>query len=301
MIRKLIYSTLLPVSIMIGGCTSSTSKSDSGEKLNIVVSIPPQKYLVESLGGEYVQVKSVTTSDANPESFEPTVNTMLAIADADAYVPLGLLDFEKPLIEKLRSNSPELPIFDGSKDVILLYDTHGDCEHHHDEGEHHHHHDNAADPHIWSSVKNMKKMAVTTADLLIEKAPEHAEYFKHRRDSMVARLDSIENHMASSVKSSPSSGFLVWHPSLSYLANDYNLKQIVVGSHAKELSVKQLQQRIEDAVASGATIFFIQKEFDSDQAEIINSHINARLVELNTMNEDWESEMQKIADGFNGK
>ncbi len=301
-IRNIATSLLLGVISVTTGCYSRESNSEDG-RLDIVVSIPPQKYIVESIGGQYVKVESIMNSDANPESFEPTVATMLSVADADAYIPLGLLEFEQSLISKLRENSPELDIYNGAKNISLLFDTHGECnhsvgDHNHD---HHHHHGEAPDPHVWSSVRNMKIMASTAADILMEKAPMHKEYFIHNRDSVIARLDSIESTLSMAISQSGDSAFLVWHPSLSYLANDYNLKQIVVGSHSKELSVRQLQQRINDAAQSAAGLFFIQQEFDSGQASTLNGHVNAKIIELNTMSEDWEKEIKKIADGFSGE
>lgn len=295
--RKHIYIFLLSVvSILATGCTDGTRKADDG-KLNIIVSIPPEKYLVESIGGEHVNVESVMTSDANPESFEPTVAAMLALADADMYIPLGVLDFEKPLIDKLGSNSPDLKIANCIEGVGLLYDTHGDCSHHSHEVREEHHHD-APDPHVWSSAKNMKIMAGNIAEILMNNDSEHADYYAMRRDSLITRIDSIESALSTAIAASDKGSFMVWHPSLSYLANDYGLKQITVGSHAKELSVKQLQERIEDAATSGANLFFVQQEFDSNQAETVNGHINAKIVRLNTMSEDWENEIKKISDGF---
>lgn len=298
-----IIGAMMSVALLCCGCGSQSQKKDSG-KLDIVVSIPPQKFLVESIGGDYVNVESVMTADANPESFEPTVASMLTIAEADAYIPVGVLDFELPLVAKLRENSPELEIASLLDGITLLYDTHGDCEHHHhhDDGDTHHHHDgDAADPHVWSSVKNMRVMAHNLTKLLIDTDSQHAGYYEARRDSVINRLDSIETSLAERIGASGQTSFLVWHPSLSYLANDYGLRQIVVGSHAKELSVKQLQERINEASASGVNLFFIQQEFDSNQAQTLNEHLNARLVHLNTMSADWENEIKKIADGFAGE
>ncbi len=290
----------MPLALLCFGC-GTHSTGNGSDKLDIVVSIPPQKYLVESIGGKFVNVESVMTSDANPESFEPTVASMRAISEADLYIPVGLLDFEQPLVAKLHVNTPDLEIATLLDDITLLYDTHGECEHRCDDADGHHHHGDAADPHVWSSVRNMRTMARNLTDLLIDNDSVHAEYYVARRDSMINRLDSIENVLAERIGNSGQTSFMVWHPSLSYLANDYGLSQIVVGSHAKELSVKQLQKRIDEAATSGVNLFFIQQEFDSNQASTLNEHVNARLVELNTMNGDWESEIKKIADGFAGE
>ena len=67
------------------------------------------------------------------------------------------------------------------------------------------------------------------------------------------------------------------------------------------MSVKQLQDRIDQASNSGATLLFIQKEFDTSQAKTLNRQIKATIIELNTMSEDWEAEVKKITDGFSKK
>ena len=298
--NKHLFLTAATLALLNFGCSGPASKS-GGNRMDVVVSIPPQEYLVKAIGGDLVNVKTVMGSNANPESFEPTVASMRSSSDADIYIPRGSLDFEKNLIDKLRENSPGLNIAYPLDGINLLYGTHVDCEHdHHDHDSDHHHHD-AADPHVWSSPKNMAIMARNIAGILSSADPDNKAAFAQRCDSIINRIDSIGDVLSRSISGSGQRSFMVWHPSLSYLANDYSLNQIVVGSHNKELSVKQLQDRIDQASNSGATLLFIQKEFDTSQAKTLNRQIKATIIELNTMSEDWEAEVKKITDGFSKK
>ena len=86
----------------------------------------------------------------------------------------------------------------------------------------------------------------------------------------------------------------MWHPSLSYFARDYGLHQISIEYNGKEASVSHLKEEIDVARASGARVFFYQKEFDTRQITTINEQIGARMVTINPMNYEWEEEMRNI-------
>ena len=94
------------------------------------------------------------------------------------------------------------------------------------------------------------------------------------------------------------SAFLVWHPSLSYFANDYGLRQISIEYEGKEVPINMLKEKIDTAKASGAKVLFIQQEFDSSQAETLNEEIGAKIVRINPMNYNWVEEMEDIANAI---
>ena len=77
--NKHLFLTAATLALLNFGCSGPASKS-GGNRMDVVVSIPPQEYLVKAIGGDLVNVKTVMGSNANPESFEPTVASMLSIS-----------------------------------------------------------------------------------------------------------------------------------------------------------------------------------------------------------------------------
>ncbi|MCM1297843.1 MAG: zinc ABC transporter substrate-binding protein [Muribaculaceae bacterium] len=288
-IVPLILSVILPLSVTLSSCDSRSKSS----KIQVTVSIPPQQSLVEAIGGNRVEVTCLMSSSANPESFEPAMNTMVNLRNSNLYIKMGTLDFEHNL-EKV-TDGGDIEVLNMSDGVNLLYGTHGDCDHHDHEG-----HSHAADPHVWSSLRNMRIMASNVAAALSDIDPKSSEYYYINLAKLHHRIDSLDNAISAGLDTIQSKQFVVWHPSLSYFANDYGLKQITVGHHGKELSVKQLVQRIDSAMTAGTDngVFFFQQEFDSRQAAEINRQLGAEMININPMNSDWEAEITKVANAL---
>ena len=268
----------------------SCVSSNKSKNLTVSVSIPPEVYIVNSIAGDKVDVKCLMTKGNNPESFEPTVNQIINLSNSDIYFTIGLLDFEYGLKDRIQENDKNMEIVNFADSIDLLYGTHGDCDH-----KHHIHNHNEADPHIWSSIKNLKRMGIIVCEILSRKDAANKSFYCDNLEKYLSKLDSVDITIKNEINKASSKSFIVWHPSLSYFANEYGLTQISVGSHNKEQSISQLRDRINDALDNDAHIFFYQKEFDSSQAVSANEKINARFVEINSMNEDPVSELLLIA------
>lgn len=271
----------------------SCGGNNRSSKLKVAVSIPPEKYIVEAVAGDLVDVFCIMEKGNNPESFEPTISQIVGLYDSDVYFAIGLLDFERGLINTLHDNGNHVDVVSLSDSLELLYGTHGDCEECHNHG---HHHGVEADPHVWSSLRNAKKMAEIVCQRLGEIDSENKTIYANNCVRFSMKIDSLDTVFKAAIDSLSSKSFIVWHPSLSYFANDYGLTQISVGSHTKELSIGQLRERIAGAVGNNANVFFFQNDFDSSQAVTANEKIGARFVEINPMNEDIESELKNIVD-----
>jgi len=286
---------LLYLTFIFTGCGSKDRQSDK-----ILVSIPPQAYIVRQLLGENANVQTILNSNANPELFEPGMKTMMSLMNSSVYFSVGTLDFEKKLIYDAESKKAEINIVDTSKDIKLLYGTHDNCEHNHgnETAEQHSHSGSAPDPHIWSTPENMKVMANTMATELIRIYPDKETNIKERLASFLSKMDKFDADLRHAFDISGTKTFMVWHPSLSYLADKYGLTQIPVGIHSKEPSAKQLAEQIARARGGEIKLLFIQKEFDPEQSKVISDDSDIKVVTINPMSEDWDNEMRIIINAF---
>ena len=60
------------------------------EPIEVFVSIVPQKYFVERIGGESVKVSIMVQPGANPATYEPKPRQMVALSKAKAYFAIGV-------------------------------------------------------------------------------------------------------------------------------------------------------------------------------------------------------------------
>lgn len=276
----------LAVVAWLAGCASGNGRKRQRQRPVLTVSIPPQMYFVKAIADTMVEVNCLMEASADPETFEPSINQMLNLQKSEAYLPMGTLQFEKSLIEKLRQNRRDMPIMSMSEDIETLTGTH-DCGHHH-----HHDGDEEADPHVWSSVKNAKTIALNTLNALIAIDSVNEDTYRQNYGALMKNLDSMDRDFSQlfADEDVPHT-FVVWHPSLSYFARDYGLKQLTIGTAGKESSVKGMQESIDRAGEEGAKIYFYQSEFDPGRAEAVGRSTGAEPVTINPMSGEWEQEM----------
>ena len=258
----------------------------------LTVSIQPQKYFLDKLVGDKYQVMCLLDNGSNPESYEPSVSNLMSLERSEAYFCIGNIGFESAILEKMKSNNPDLIVIDTSRGIELLRGTHS--------GVHSHKHccGHEVDPHVWTSVKNAKQIVVNMYEtLIVLDSYNKAEYTKNF-NSLMYELDEFMGELESKMEPSRGSAFAVWHPSLSYFARDYGLKQIAMENEGKEVSASALKQEIDMAREMNVKVLFYQKEFDSRQIQTINSQLGSDMIEINPMSYEWVEEMKKIADAI---
>ncbi|MGM9843484.1 MAG: metal ABC transporter solute-binding protein, Zn/Mn family [Muribaculaceae bacterium] len=277
-----------PIIFLTAILCSCGNKNTNDGQLKVAVSIPPEVFVVNAIAADSIDLYCIMEKGNNPESFEPSISQIRELTNSDVYFSIGLLDFERGLTDRISESGKNVTLINLCDSVDLLYGTHGDCPHHH-------HHKSDADPHIWSSIENLRKMGTAVCNTLSRLDSKNAGFYRRNLADFIAKLDSADNIIKQSIDIAPSKSFIVWHPSLSYFAHDYGLTQIVVGNHGKEQSISQLKDRIDEAVSQDCRVFLFQKEFDSSQATTANEKIGARFVEINSMNENVTSELIHIS------
>lgn len=277
------------------GCLCATTFSCKKHAVDsrpvIAVSINPQRYLIEQIAGDDFVIETVLPHGENPETFDPSMSVRKAVEDADIYFTTGYLAFEGNL---LFNNKNTTKFIDTSVGIEPVYGTHdhvtGNKLFLTGEGQKR----ASADPHIWTSVKNAKVMVTNMTRALVELNPDHAEEYQRRSERYLAHLDSLDNAIAAELDTIPGRSFIVWHPSLSYFARDYNLDQISVGHETKEPSAGGLRQVVDSARKDSVKVFFYQESLDSRTAEALGASIGATMHIIDPLAYDWESTLTNV-------
>ncbi len=279
---------LLTALIVSGWFVAGCAGAPSGQKI-VTVSIEPQKYILEQITGDRVQVRCLLSDGANPETYDPSMTHMLNLQHSLGYLRMGNIGFEAALLDKIHESNPDLPIFNTSDGIIPIMGTHGHGDVRHE----------LADPHTWSSVRNARVIARNMCEAMVKIDPDNKNYYRRNYDALDAHLDSLDRDIAERLAPLKGTAFYVWHPSLSYFARDYGLVQVVVGGpEHKELSAGGLRSVIDRAGERGASVFFTQKDFDSRQVAVVNEEIGARMVNIYPLTYQWEKEMKAMADAL---
>jgi zinc transport system substrate-binding protein len=146
---------LLLIALLGGVATACKSPQQAGDgKLNVVVSIVPQKYFVERVGGDHVGVGVMVEPGANPTTYEPKPEQLKALSGAAAYFSIGV-PFENAWLDKIAAANEDMMMVDTIADIERIPMK----AHHHndDEGEGEEEHaEGAPDPHVWLSPALVK-------------------------------------------------------------------------------------------------------------------------------------------------
>lgn len=288
---KYISSVLLLFSLFLLSCASSQRDSEQ----IISVTIEPQRYFAEKIGGDKFIINTVVPSGQSPETFDPSPQQMVSIGKSLAYFQIGYIGFEQAWMQPIRDNNPDMRLFDLSRGIELITDEH-DCggDHHGDEHIHHHHH-HGVDPHIWSSVSGAKVIAWNTLQAFIELDPENKQYYWQNYNNLMQEIENTGKEIEEILSDVSQRTFIIYHPALTYFANEYGLTQLCIEMDGKEPSPAQLKELIDVARKEHAKTVFIQQEFDQKNAELIAKETGCKLVPVNPLAYQWDKEMIQIA------
>lgn len=290
--KNIIYiavATIIGAMMMLCGCDPVPSKPV------LAVSIQPQKYLLEKIVGDKFDILCLLAQGSNPEAYEPSFNHLVNLEKSKAYFRIGNIGFELAILDKVKKNNPDLMIVDTSSGIDYLKGTHEGVS---AKGHRHEHHRHEIDPHVWSSVRNAKIIAGNMYKSVLKIDAKNKKIYEKNYNALIAEIDVLEEHLKHQLETVSGQAFAVWHPSLSYFARDYGLKQIAMENEGKEVPASVLKETIDHAKANGVKVMFYQKEFDNRQVQAVNQQLGARLVEINPMNYNWADELKKIANAL---
>ncbi|OAV66283.1 putative zinc transport system zinc-binding lipoprotein AdcA precursor [Bacteroidales bacterium Barb6XT] len=263
------------------------------EEVRVVsVTIEPQRYFAEKVGGEHFKVNVVVPAGQSPETYDPVPRQMMEIGRSTAYLQIGCIGFEQAWMENICANNPDLPVFDLSEGMDMLGG--GKEDGHDDEDENGHHH-NGADPHIWSSIQGARIIAGNVLNAFVTLDEKNRPLYEENYIRLVAEIEATADSIARLLRPVLSRAFIIYHPALTYFAEDFNLTQLCIETDGKEPSPAQLMELTDIARNHNARIVFVQQEFDTKNAEIIARETGCRLVRINPLAYDWPEEMIRIA------
>jgi zinc transport system substrate-binding protein len=277
------YILILISIIAIISCNSNTSKND---KKILSVSIYPQKYFIEQLAGDLFEVNVLIPSGASPATYEPTPKQLTEISKSEIYFQIGELIFEKVWLSNFQNNNKKLKVINLSENIVFEESI--------DDHSHSHSHKHSVDPHIWMSAKKTQIIIDNLYNSLVKNYPEYTDTFNVNYNKLKEAISNVDRLFINKTQELKQKNFLIFHPALTYLANDYGLTQISIEFEGKEPSPVHLKKIIEKARNLEIKTIFVQKEFNKENAQAIAKEINAQIVEIDPLGYDWKKTMIDI-------
>ena len=270
-------------------CATSCTWTTPKEKPIVTVTILPQKYFAESIAGDRFEINCIVPAGSNPEAYDPSPSHLVHLGKSIAYFRIGQIGFEVAWMDKLVQNNPTMKVYDNSSGVRMIAGVHA----HHRDGKVHNTID--VDPHIWSSPKNAYIIARNMYEAFVELDPKGRDYYRDNYERLLDRISEVDSTVTEVLGRVPGKTFAIYHPTLTYLAEDYGVVQLSLENAGKESSALYLKQVIDEARESGVSTVFVQREFNAKQVETFAAETGARVTIINPLNYDWDKEIIRIA------
>ena len=265
----------------------------------VTVSIIPQKYFIEQITKDLVNINVMVAPGSSSHTYEPKPAQMKELARSDAYFSIGD-GFEKAWLPKFKSANPKLVMVDTVKGIEKLPMV----EHHHEEEKghkghgHHDHEEETLDPHVWLDPILVKMQAKNMLDALVSLYPEHATTFTQNYETFVASLDELDMMLQKTLENVKSRKFIIFHPSFGYFAQRYHLEQIAIEVSGKEPKPSELAKIIKEAKEENVTVVFVSPQFSQKSADTIAKQIGGKTLAIDPLAAAWKENLLNVAKIF---
>lgn len=283
--------------IVISGCDNNkTIQNTDTKKINVMVSILPQVDFTERIGGDRVTVFEMIPPGFSPATYDPSPEQLKKLQDADIYLRIGHIPFEKVQMDRLAKINPKMEIIDTSQGINLI----SLAEHHHeDEAEaeaDEFEEQEGNDPHIWLSPVLVKTQAQHIYDALVKFSPQDKEYFTKNYNQFIADLDNLDKNLKQTFLPIAGQTIFVFHPAFGYLADTYGFKQEAIEIEGKDPSPVQLQTIIDQAKLENVKVIFVQSQFSTKSASAVAQEIGGAVVQIDPLAKDYFSNLESMSE-----
>jgi len=266
-----------------------TVTAGAAGKIPVFVSILPQKYFLEKIGGDRIAVEVMVPPGASPATYEPKPKQMAALAGCTLYFAIGV-PFETAWLPKIAATNSRLRIVHtdtGIKKRTMTSD--------HESLDQPTPHSGFKDPHIWLSPPLVKIQARTIRNALVEMNSDNRLFYKSNFKMFIDEIDALDVEIRAILSGKAGSAFMVFHPSWGYFADAYGLKQIPIEIEGKNPKPAQLTSLISFARGNGIKVIFVQPQFSSQSAQVVAGAIGATVVPADPLALDWPENLRKQA------
>lgn len=171
------------------------------EKINAVGTVRPLSFVLNEIGGEYINVSTLIPSTVDIHSYEPSISDIKKLISAQIILANGY-GIEGVLLKNVKQNNPSL---------ILLEDEKNNFKH---------------SKHSWLDPvlvkENLPKITLRLCNLL----NSQCGYFKEREKNLSYRIQSKISQMESFFNSLSNKKFITVHPIWDLFALRFGLEQL---------------------------------------------------------------------------
>ncbi len=252
---------------------SFVSASSGTAELSAIVSFYPLYEFTKQVGQDKVSVSLLIPPGIEPHDWEPTVNDLQKMHEADLIVINGI-GFES-WADDIDTVNSDVIIVDTSKGISIIdgdmIEANSDLHDH-----------SVGDPHIWLNPVMAKTQVQNIVDALISIDPDNEKFYIQNAKSYQDKLDALDAKIKYEL-SPCNKDFIAFHNAFTYFAVEYGLNQhSIVNSNEPNIgpTLKTLETVINLAQTFDIDVIFTEETVDTRTSQVIANEIGARVLVL---------------------
>lgn len=250
-----------------------------------LVSIPPQKYLLERIVGDGFSIQVLMPPGKDIEDFEPSPQQVLQAVNSRMFITTGLQGEER-WVTKLKRLNPKLEIVNNSSGISFESNYKSGAGQRGGDG---------MDPHYWTSPSNGIIMAGHILRAVSRMFPERHDQFEKAYNFLIRDLENLDHEISDRLSNYKGRKFFVFHPSWGYFASRYKLFQIAVEQHGSDPGTKSFIKLIDMAKNEHIKSLFVQSGHFPRSARVMAGEIGAQVVETSPLAENYIESLRSFA------
>lgn len=255
------FVALVASGLLLAGCGGSGTEPTGDAGLPVIASHYPVEYLVEQVGGDLVDVETLTSPGTEPHDLELSPQQVGQVQQADA---VFYIEGFQPAVDQAIGEA-EGTVVDLAAGLPLRAE--------------------GTDPHTWLDPVLMRQMAGTVADTLAAADPANAQTYQTNKDTLDAQLVSLDREWSERTQNCQIRTMVVSHEAFGYLADQYGFDQKGIAglspdSEPSAAAIAELATFVRD---NGVTTVYTETLVDPAVAQTVAAEAGARTATLDPL------------------
>jgi len=257
----------LALLFVLAACDSRSAPTQSAapQKIGVVTTMTVLGDLIQQVGGDKVEVKSLVPPGGEVHTYQPTPEDITRVGKGRIVFYNGV-HLEEWLDETIRSaGKPDLAKVVLAEGLPVIQES----------GE-------EPNPHLWMDVANAKVYVEKIRDGLSKVDSGNAGYYEDRATSYLGQLDELDKWIRTEVETIPKAHrkLVTFHDAFPYFAKRYGftLAGVVVSSPGKEPSARESAALIRRIKRERVPAIFAEDQFSPKLMEVLAKDAGVRVI-----------------------
>lgn len=298
MTRKM--AVLSVAAVMLPACSdAATGDASDGDRMQVTAAFYPLQYVAQRIGGDAVDVTSLTPPGGEPHDLELTPQDLAQLQEADLVVHLSGF---QPAVDDAIAQTSDVVAIDAADSADLeqsdAEDEHAEAEHaedehaqdehaedEHAEDEHAEDEHGSVDPHFWLDTHRLSDVAQAVEQALSEADPDQADVFAENLAALQRDLSDLDEEYDRGLAECAVTSLVTAHDSFGYLAQRYGMEQVGIAglSPDAEPDPQQLASVADLVEREGVTTIYTETLVSPAVAQTVAEETGAKTAVLDPL------------------